>query len=156
MQLWAVCTLKGIYKQYAISVITHVWVVISWVQTLQSTRRPRNLFHPCNRVTSSNRVWISNELIARWTFKHCISQLASLVETILTRRVERSVYYKFMALLFLLVALYGGRGSACSQDSGSDMGHLWFVVQIGAKWSYKTIIAAWVHYNQQYNILELE
>ena len=27
-----------------------------------------------------------------------------------------------MALLFLLVAAYGGRGSAYSQDSGSDMG----------------------------------
>ena len=59
-----------------------------------------------------------------------------------------------MVLLFLLAALYGGRGSAYSQDSGSDMGHLWFVVQIGAKWSYKTIVA--VHYNHQYNILNLE
>ena len=36
------------------------------------------------------------------------------------------------------------------------MGHLWFVVKIWAKWSYKTIITARVHYNQQYNILELE
>ena len=58
------------------------------------------------------------------------------------RRVERSVYCKFMVLLFLLGASYSGRGSACSQDSGSDMGHLWFAVQIGAKWSYKTIVAA--------------
>ena len=49
------------------------------------------------------------------------------------RHVERSVYCKFMVLLFLLAALYGRRGSACSQDSGSNMGHLWFVVQIGAK-----------------------
>ena len=56
------------------------------------------------------------------------------------RCVERSVYCKFIALLFLLAASYGGRGSACLQDSGSDMSHLWFVVQIGAKWSYKTII----------------
>ena len=103
-----------------------------------------------------NLVWISNELNARWTFKHGISQLASLLETILTRRVERSVYCKFMVLLFLLAASYGRRGSACSQDSSSNMGHLWFVVQIGAKWSYKTIVAAWVHYHQQFNILELE
>ena len=58
------------------------------------------------------------------------------------RCVERSVYCKFMVLLFLLAALYGGRGSAYSQDSGSDLGHLWFVVQIGAKWSYKMTIAA--------------
>ena len=57
-------------------------------------------------------------------------------------RVERSVYCKFIVLLFLLGDSYGGRGSACSQDSGSDMGYLWFVVQIGAKWSYKTIVAA--------------
>ena len=59
-----------------------------------------------------------------------------------TRRVERSVYCKFMVLLFPLAASYGGRDSACSQDSGSDMGHLWFVVQIWAKWSYKTIVTA--------------
>ena len=59
-----------------------------------------------------------------------------------TRHVERSVYCKFMALLFPLAASYGGRGSTYSQDSGSDMGHLWFVVQIGAKWSYKTIVTA--------------
>ena len=124
--------------------------------TQQSTRRPRNLFHQHDHVTSSNLVWISNKLNAWWTFKHCFSQIASLIKTILTRHVERSVYCKFMVLLFLLAASYGGRGSACLQDSGSDMGHLWFVVQIGAKWSYKTIVAAWVHYNQQYNILELE
>ena len=80
----------------------------------------------------SNMVWISNKLNARWTFKHCISQLASLIETILTRRVERSVYCKFMVLLFILAASYGGRGSTCSQDSGSGTGHFWFVVQIGA------------------------
>ena len=45
--------------------------------SLQSTRRPRNLFHPRNRVTSSNFVWISNELNARPTFKHYlpVSQL---------------------------------------------------------------------------------
>ena len=65
-----------------------------------------------------------------------ISQLARLLETILTRRVERSVYCKFIVLLFLLAASYGHRGSACLQDSGSNMGHLWFVVQIGSKWSY--------------------
>ena len=67
------------------------------------------------------------------------------------RRVERSVYCKFMVFLFLLAASYGDRGSAYSQDSSSDMGHLWFVVQIGAKWSYKTIVAVRVHYNQQYH-----
>ena len=38
------------------------------------------------------------------------------------RRVEISVYCKFMVLLFQLGALYGGRGSTCSQDSGSDIG----------------------------------
>ena len=97
-----------------------------------------------------------NKLNARWTFKHCISQLARLLKMILTRRVERPVYCKFMVLLFLLAPLYGHRGSACSQDSGSNMGHLRFVVQIGAKWSYNTVVAAWVHYNQQFNILELE
>ena len=116
------------------------------VNITQSACRPLKFIH--NRVTSPNLVWISNKLNAWWTFKHCISQLATLIETILTQRVERSVYCKLMVLLFLLAASYGIRGS--------DMGHLWFVVQIGAKWSYKTIIAAWVHYNHQYNILELE
>ena len=111
--------------------------------------RPQNLFH--GGVTSSNLVWISNELNA---WKHCISQLAGLIKTILMRHVERSVYCKFIALLFLLGALNGSRGSTGSQDSGSDVGHLWFVVQIWTKWSYKTIVAAWVHYNQQYNILK--
>ena len=57
------------------------------------------------------------------------------------RRVERFVYCKFMVLLFLLAVSYGDGGSACLQDSGSDLGHFWFVVQIGAKWSYKTTIA---------------
>ena len=124
--------------------------------SIQSTRRPRNLFHPRNRVTSSNLVWISNELNARPTFKHCTSQSASFIETILTRCVGRSVYSKFIVLLFLLAGSCGGRGSAYSQDSGSNMAYLWFVVQIWAKWSYYTIFAAWVHYNQQYNIPKLE
>ena len=85
---------------------------------------------------------------------HCISQLAGLIKTILIRCVERSVYCKFIVLLFLLGALNGSRGSTGPQDSGSDVGHLWFVVRIWAKWSYKTIVAAWVHYNKQYNILK--
>ena len=51
----------------------------------------------------------------------------------LTRRVRKSVYSKFIELL---AASCGGRGSAGSQDSGSNMDHLWFVVQIWAKWSY--------------------
>ena len=55
-----------------------------------------------------------------------------------------------MVPLFLLAASHGGRGSACSQDSGSDMGHLWFVVQIVEKMSYKTIVTA---YYQQYQLL---
>ena len=60
-------------------------------QCVPSTRRPQNLFQPRDHVMSSNLVWISNELDARWTFKHCFSQLASLIEMILTRRVERSI-----------------------------------------------------------------
>ena len=67
----------------------------------------------------------------------------------------RSAYSTFIVQLFLLVASCGSRGSACSQDSGSNMGHLGFV-QIWAKWNYKTIFAAWVYYKQKYNILELE
>ena len=122
----------------------------------QSTRRPRNLFHPRNRVTSSNLVWISNKLNAKSTFKRCISVLASLIEMILTWRVGRSVYSKYIVLPSLLAASCDGRDSACSQHSGSNMGHLWFTVQIWAKWSYKTIFTAWVHCYQQYNIPELE
>ena len=76
-------------------------------------------------------------------------KLASLIKTIPTRHVGRYVYSKFIALLYLLAALCDGRGITCSQDSGSNMGHLWFTVQIWAKWSYKTIFAAWVHYNKQ-------
>ena len=60
-------------------------------------------------------------------------------------RVRKSVYSKFIELLLLLAASCGGRGSAGSQDSDSDMAHLWFVVQIWAKWSYimyKTIFIA--------------
>ena len=122
----------------------------------QSTRRPRNLFHPHNRVKSSNLASISNKLNARSTFKHCISVLASLIEMILTRRVGRSVYSKYIALPSLLATSCDGRGNACSQDSGSNMGHLWFIVQIWTKWTYKTIFTAWVCYYQQYNISELE
>ena len=59
-----------------------------------------------------------------------------------TRHVGRSVYSKFETLLFLLAASCGRRGSACSQDSDSNMGHLWFVIQIWTKWSYKTIFVA--------------
>ena len=51
-------------------------------------------------------------------------------------------------LLFLLAASYGGRGSACLQDSGSDM------CQIGKGQSGATRRSLRVHYNQQYNILE--
>jgi len=65
-----------------------------------------------------------------------------------TQHVGRSVYSKFIGWLFLVAALYGGRGS--------NMGHLWFVIQIWTKWSYKTIFIAWIHYNQQYSILKLE
>ena len=155
------CWLKGVQRLWSCSgrhhlpITTHM--LVGLIQTpSQSTRRPRNLFYLCDYMTSSNLVWISNELNAWWTFKHCISQLARLLKTILTQRVERSVYCKFMVLLFLLTASYGRRGSACSQDWGSNMSHLWFAVQIGAKWSYKTIVAAWGHYNQQFNILEIE
>ena len=77
-------------------------------------------------------------------------------DTIITRCTGRFVYSKFIMLLFLLAASCDGRGSACSQDAGSNMGYLWFTVQIWAKWSYKTIFTAWVHYNQQYNILKLK
>ena len=105
---------------------------------------------------SSNLSWISNKLNAWSTLKRCISVLASLIETILTRRVERSVYSKYIALPSLLAASCDGRISACSHISGSNIGHLWFTVQIWAKWSYYTIFPAWVHYYQQYNIPELE
>ena len=54
-------------------------------------------------------------------FQTLIPQLLSLIETILPRRVERSVHCKFMVLLFLLAASYGRRGNACSQDSGLNM-----------------------------------
>ena len=77
-------------------------------------------------------------------------------DTIITRCTGRFVYSKFIMLLFLLAASCDGRGSACSQDAGSNMGYLWFTVQIWAKWSYKTIFTVWVHYNQQYNILKLK
>ena len=129
---------------------------ISTRLTHQSTCGPQNLFHPHNHVTSPNLSWISNKLNARSTFKHCISVLAHLIETIFTQCAGRSVYSKYIALPSLLAASCDGRGRTCSQDSGSNMGHLWFVVQIWAKWSYKTIFPAWVHYNQQYNIPELE
>ena len=104
---------------------------------------------------SSNLAWISNKLNSWSIFKHCISQLASLIETILTRHVGKSVYSKFETLLFLVAASCGGRGSACSQDSDSNMGNLWFVIQIWTKWGYKTIFVAWIHYYQQYSILKL-
>ena len=74
------------------------------------------------------------------------------IETILAQRVGRFVYSKLIVLLFLLAASCVGRGSTCLQDSSSNMSHLWFVVQMWAKWSYNTIS---VHYNQQYNILKL-
>ena len=122
----------------------------------QSTGRPWNSFHPLNGMMSSNLVWISNELNSWSIFKHWFSQLARLIETIFTRHVGRSDYFMFKTLLILLAASCGGRGSACSQDSDSNMGHLWFVIQIWTKWSYKTIFIAWIHYNQQYSILKLE
>ena len=117
--------------------------------TTQSTCRPWNFLHLRNCMRSLNLLWISNDLNGQWTFKHPISQLASLIKTILMVRVEKPVYCKFMPVLFPLAALCGGRGSACSQDSGYV--GLWYEYgQSGA------IVAAWVHYNQQHNILELE
>ena len=92
-------------------------------------------------MTSSNLAWISNKLNTQSTFKRCISQLASLIEMILACWE----ICLLLVLLFLLTGLCCGRGRACSQDSGSNMTHLWFVVQIWAKWSYKTICAVWVH-----------
>ena len=78
-----------LHRNYFISSHVHLHVLLMHTSTLQtkmacchyqqSTRRPRNLFHLHDRVTSSKLVRISNELNARWTFKHWISQLASLL-----------------------------------------------------------------------------
>jgi len=54
--------------------------------------------------------------------------LASLIEMILTRRVGRSVYSKCLALPSLLAASCDGRGSACSQDSGSNIRYIKYLV----------------------------
>ena len=50
-----------------------------------------------------------------------------------------------MVLLFLLAASYGHRGSACSQDSGSNMGHLWFVELQDDRRSVSTLQSAVQH-----------
>ena len=108
---------------------------------------------PHDHVMSSNLVWISDEFNARLTFMRCISQLAPWMEKILDVLGDLSIV-SFM--LFPLAVSCGDRHCACSRDSGSNMHYLWFVAQTGAEWSYKTIFAAWIHYNQQYNILLLE
>ena len=50
-----------------------------------------------------------------------------------------------MVFLFLLAASYGRRGIACSQDSGSNMGHLWFVELQDDRRSISTLQSAVQH-----------
>ena len=89
---------------------------------------------------------ISGYSSARGILCACIFLVSGLIKSLLTRRVRRSVYSKFISTA-ICGASWDGRGSACSQDSGPNFGPS--LVHCTRQFSQH-------EYNQQYNILELE
>ena len=104
--------------------------------------------HTDLKVPSSNLVWISKRSMVNF-------QALYLPASKLSQESTYKACWEICLLYFCWVLHVVGGGSTCSQDWGTNMGHLWFVKYGQSGATRRSSQCKYIIYNQQYNILEL-
>ena len=124
------------------------WIVLEWhwvgplfalLLGLVQWWRNKTVLHADLEIYSTHVTVWHHQILDEYVMSFTHSQLSSVVfcssKIKLTRSVVRAAKCKFIVLLYLLGAAYGGRDYVCLQDKSTVPSHLWFTAQLGAKWS---------------------